>query len=237
VVLKANQGGISRNLGLTAQSGVDIVPRRWSGASIVAASGPSLTEDVAALCRSLPVVAVNDAYKLLPHADVLYGCDDRWWRARDGVSEFVGEKWTSVDNNRWTKVLPIAKQYGMRVVIGRAQPFFSLDPRVIHYGRNSGFQAINLALLLGGNPLLLVGFDFRNVDGRTHFFGDHQKPLANTHCFKHWIEQMEWAAKKLPPGIEIINCTPDSAIDCFQRRELRETLQEHINGAEANNAA
>lgn len=183
-----------------------------------------MTEDDAELCRGHRVLAVNDAYRLFPWAEVLYGCDARWWSTVQGASECTGEKWISTDRNRWQSVDSVAYQFGLKVIQGRGLPFFSTDPRFIHYGYNSGYQAINLALLFGAAPLVLVGFDYRKVEGRSHFFGDHQKPLANTTNFAIWLECLDVASKKLPPYIQIINCTPDSAIESFPRGNLKEVL-------------
>ena len=36
------------------------------------------------------VIAVNDAWRLAPWADILYACDGRWWRHHKGVPEFTG---------------------------------------------------------------------------------------------------------------------------------------------------
>src|SRR5512139_1237105 len=64
----------------------------WSDFCIVAASGPSLTPKVADACKGFHVVAVNDAYRLFPDADVLYACDPKWWDVHKGVRKFAGER-------------------------------------------------------------------------------------------------------------------------------------------------
>ena len=61
----------------------------------MAAPGPSLTSEVAEQVRETgwPVIACQDAFRLMPWADILYGCDERWWDAYDH-SGFTGEKWS-----------------------------------------------------------------------------------------------------------------------------------------------
>lgn len=213
------------------QSGAEPIARRWAGLCIVAATGPSLTPEVAEICCGHRVIAVNDAYRLLPWADTLYGCDVAWWLHHKGCPEFAGEKVISVHDKRRTAVYSTAKRYGLSVVEGRAGEVFSLDQQRIHYGANGGFQAINLAILRGANPIALVGFDFRG----SHFFGDHPAPLKNSSPsrFASWLEIMREAARTLPADIHIINCTPGSAIDCFPRCDLKEVL----DGAPARHAA
>jgi hypothetical protein len=110
-------------------------------------------------------------------------------------------------------------------VRGRDLPHFSLDPSVIHYGSNSGFQAINLAILLGATTIVLVGFD---MHGREHFFGKHPAPLGQLDDrrpgFERYVHHFVTAAKRLPSHIRILNCTPGSALTCFAMRALDDAL-------------
>lgn len=207
-----------------------INPRWPDGRCIVAATGPSLTPDVAARCQASgwPIIAVNDAYRLLPDAAILYACDAAWWDVHRGCHDFRGEKWsahsvgpTQPDNDKTR----IADDYGLTCVQGRDCPGFSLDPDVVHYGSNSGFQGINLAILLGATTIVLVGFD---MHGRTHFFGKHPLPLCQMDDsrpgFERYIKHFVEAAKTLPPHIRIVNATPESALTCFPMGSLDECV-------------
>jgi hypothetical protein len=200
---------------------------RWAGRRcIVAASGPSLTPDVAALCRHERVLAVNDAYKLIPWAEVLYACDAGWIDAHKGAPDFQGQRWTSHGMRPLNDKRRIAGRYDLHIIGGEDGEGFSLDPRCIHYGGNSGFQAVNLALLFGANPVILVGFDMQRVDGRDHFFGNHPPGLIAPGPFGQWIENFRRAAALLPPEIRVLNATPNSALDAFPMVDLERVLQE-----------
>lgn len=187
---------------------------RWQGKRcVVAATGPSLTPKVAEAIRSEHIIAVNDAYRLIPWADVLYACDAHWWD-HHGVPLFPNQLWSSHDDKLNPK-LKCAKQYGLHLVAGRYGQGFSYDPSFIHYGSNSGFQAINLAILFGANRIVLVGFDMR---GTEHFFGKHPPELRsnlNNLDFQRFIPEMRVAARGLPEHIKIVCATP-SALDCFE---------------------
>jgi len=194
----------------------------------VAATGPSLTEEVAKKCAGQNVIAVNDAYKLMPYADVLYACDKTWWHLHDGCPGYRGERWSShsegkgghkPENNK----LEISKLYGLNLVRGDDRDGFSMDPELIHYGSNSGFQAINLAILFGATKIILVGFDM-SVNAGNHFFGDHPLPLQNPRNFERFIPRFERAAELLSSEIHIYNCTPGSALRCFKMMELDDAL-------------
>jgi hypothetical protein len=185
---------------------------------IVAGSGPSLTEVVQS-----NVIAVNDAYRLCPNASVLYAADVSWWQAREGCPDFKGEKWTCTSSSQEYGIRQgLAKRFGIKIVTGRKGHGFSLDRNTVHYGGNSGFQAVNLALHRGANPIVLVGFDMRGE----HFFGKHEHPLRQTrrHAFEGWCKNFQRAAEKLPKHIRIINATPNSALTCFPSMTFEEAL-------------
>lgn len=199
---------------------------RWSDATcVVAATGPSLTPDQASLVRDCHCIAVSDAYRLLPWAEAMYSCDARWWRVHKGCPDFKGEKWTSYHHGRRDQ-LDAAKQYGLRVVLGEHKDGFSVKPKSIHYGKNSGYQAVNLAILFGATRILLLGFDMRESGGKRHFFGEHPKALNRNSNYKSWVTVFGYAADLLPSHIRIINCTPGSALKCFPRMDLEEALKD-----------
>lgn len=196
---------------------------RWSGRCVVAATGPSLTEAVAKRCESERCIAVNDAYRLMPFAEVLYGGDAEWWEVHGGCADFLGEKWSAHDDGMNPK-LAEAHLYGLRLVAGRDAPGFSFDAARIHYGGNAGFQAINLAILFGATKILLVGFDMRVKGKKRHFFGDHPEGLTNAAVYEHFIPAFEAGAESLPAHIEVVNCTPGSALKCFPQMSLERAL-------------
>ena len=201
-----------------------IEPRWSSDLCVVAATGPSLTQQVAEACKGHKVVVVNDAYRLIPNAQVLYACDSMWWEVHKGCPDFQGEKWSSHGlTGRHNDKSDVAEKFGLNLVEGKEADGFSLDPLIIHYGSNSGFQAINLAILFGAKRIVLVGFDMRVTDKR-HFFGDHPTPLRNTANYSNFISAFDRAAKKLPKDIQILNATPDSALNCFEKVSLEYAL-------------
>jgi len=204
----------------------------WSGPVIVAASGPSLTDDVARKCRKARwfgpyrIVCVSDAYRRFVNADILYSCDAEWWNVHDGAPDFKGEKWSSHDPKPGSgnDKRQAAERWGLNLVLGKHGLGFSTNPEVIHYGHNSGFQAVNVAILKGATKVVLVGFDMREVDGRRHFFGDHPAGLRNHGNYQNFIKAFENAC---PTPVPIINATPGSALTCFPMMPLEEALEDH----------
>lgn len=206
---------------------LETVTPRWRGETVVvAAPGPSLSVEVAGQCRGARTIAVQDAYRLMPWADVLYGCDAKWWDVHKGCPAFAGERWSSHDDATNAKI-DAAKAYGLRLIAGEGGDEFSTDPALIRYAGNSGFQAVNLALHFGARRIVLVGFDMRG----THYFGSHPKPLTNPTGFDAFIRAFTKAALFLPAGVSIVNATPGSALRCFPVVDLAEVLGERIEAA------
>lgn len=194
----------------------------WS-CCIVAATGPSLTSEVAETCRARKaegwrIIAVNDAWRLLPFADVLYTTDRGWWDVHGDVA-FEGERWASQaanlaiddDKRAWGKCAELR----INLVVAGDGNTFCVEPGRIHYGSNSGFAAVNLAIQFGAREIKLAGFDMQRTGGQEHFFGDHPAPLHNGSDFAPFIYSFTKASKEMPPGLSIINCTPETALRCF----------------------
>lgn len=205
---------------------IERIEQRWPGAlCIVAATGPSLTPEIADRCRGHRCVAVNDAWRLFSFADVLYAGDRDWWEYHEGCPGFAGEKWCA-HHDRDNDNRAIAHRFGIRLVRGCVGEGFSFDSIRVHYGSNSGFQAVNLALLFGATTIVLVGFDMHvPANAPRHFFGDHPAPMHNVSNYRHFIPDFRRAADALPKNISIINCTPGSALDCFPILKLDDVLQ------------
>lgn len=161
----------------------------------VIATGPSLTQAQVDAVRHLRVVVVSDAYRLAPWADALVSADKAWWKFHN--PDFPGRRFSA---------LPEA---GMDLEVMEGIPM----------GSNSGLWAIHQAVKLGATRIILLGFDL----GGTHFFGEHPAPLKNTkperfEVFKRQFEQHR------PKGIQIVNCTPGSALKCYPKMQLEEAL-------------
>ena len=92
-------------------------------------------------------------------------------------------------------------------------------PTGVKTGRNSGYQALNIAVHLGASRVLLLGYDMHG----DHFFGSHpdksRPPFAL--CLKLWPTIVAPLKKA---GVEVVNCTPNSALTIFPQMPLREAL-------------
>lgn len=194
------------------------VPRLCPGGTVVClGTGPTLTEaDVAYVRGKATVVAVNDAFRLAPWAEVLYACDGKWWYWHwlKGARAFDGLK-VALDQ--------AAKRYaGVTVLKKTGETGLELDPTGLRAGRNSGYQAINLAVHLGAARIVLLGYDMRS-NGKDHFFGAH--PDSSKPPYAICLQRFATLVEPLKAaGVQVINCTPGSALTCFPCASLAEVL-------------
>lgn len=201
------------------------VPRLWPGSTVVClGTGPSLTQADVDACRGRArVIAVNDAYRLAPWADVLYAADYKWWRIHQGVPTFAGRKFSIMADG-----IQIAQQEYRDVHILRntGRDGLELEPNALRTGLNSGYQAINLAVHLGASTIVLLGYDMAPAaDGRRHFFGDHPAPLQRYSKFADFLRHFDTIAEPLAAaGVRVVNASRQSALTVFPFKALSQAL-------------
>lgn len=194
-----------------------VVPRLWPDGTIVClASGPSLTTADAEYVRGKAdaVIAVNNAYQVAPWADCLYACDAKWWRWnwKQGASQFTGLKYAMTSEARNFPGVQILKNAGDKGL--------TRDPSELRTGKNSGYQAINLAVHFGAKRIVLLGYDMQG----DHFFGSH--PDKSKPPFAVCLRNFSTLVSPLRDlGVEIVNCTRRTALKCFPQQALEDVLR------------
>jgi hypothetical protein len=206
-----------------------VVPKVWPGETVICiANGPSLTVDDVDYCRGMGrVICVNDTYRLAPWADCLYGCDAKWWKwqfrfHKDRIEAFEGLRYamkSKTSPNNWPLV---------EVLKNTGPTGLELDPGGLRTGRNSGSQAINLAVHLGAAKIVLLGYDMSlGQGGKSHWFGEHpdraKPPLT---VFRRLFPTIAKPLKEA--GIEVLNCSRRSALTCFPKVPLESALPKQV---------
>jgi hypothetical protein len=171
-------------------------------------------------CRS---IAVNDSIYLAWWSDWLHACDHKWWNwHQDRVVHYGGIRTCCEDSvpEGWAEYVHVEKDPKTGYRGG-----FPDKPGVIAGGGNGGYQAIQLAVIAGAARVLLLGFDMHKVANTpTHWFGDHPDKIRSDYignCLPNFPTLIEPLKRR---GVEVINVTPDSAIDCFPKAKLEDVL-------------
>lgn len=197
---------------------------------VVVAGGPSLSDEQLEHVRvrhqrdEVRVIAVNNTCERAPWADVAYFGDYTAIKHyRGGTKGGKQESLASCCAEWWTISKPAAERWKLNHVASDNRPGFGVDR--VSMNSNSGAQAINLAILFGAKRILLLGFDMRDIEGRAHWFGQHPQPLVQVQLYAEWIHKLTIAAPQAKArGVHIINCTPDSALQCFDKVSLEDAL-------------
>ena len=95
----------------------------------------------------------------------------------------------------------------------------------LYHGRNSGFGALQLAVCLGANPIYLLGFDMTlGKGGKSHFHSGYAMGLKAPKL-QAYAENFARVAPLIKErGIEVVNLSPSSALECFPKVQAAEVL-------------
>lgn len=198
---------------------------RKEAVAIVACGPSAQNAGVAALQGRIKVLAIKEAFvRLVPFADVVYGCEAPWWKHVKGLPDFKGLRlaWSGahIDHHGIERFALRSKQLDKILVD---------EPGIIGAGGHSGFQALNIAVQFGAKRILLIGFDLQD-GGRLHFYGRNTWPKANNPdatVWKRWVKGMDGAADTLRTlGVEVVNASSVSAVSAFRKADVSETLSE-----------
>jgi hypothetical protein len=191
----------------------------WKGQTVaVLASGPSMSPAVADAVRAagLLAIAVNNTVQLAPWAEMLYAADEEWWwHPSSPHKAFAGIK------------ASVAQVPGVQRLVITGSTGFDPEPGHIRTGGNSGYQAVHIAAQLGAARILLCGFDMRGDSGADHWHGHHAHGLRETGpgTYARWRDNFATLVQPLAAlGVQVINCTPGSALQWFPFMTLEAAL-------------
>lgn len=230
------------------------VPKIWEGGECwIIGGGPSMTrqfeipdevinsvvESRAPLSAFSPylstlhdkhVIGVNVAYKLGPWVDIVFFGDSGFFlKNRFELANFKGVK--SSCHHVVNGVL--YQTDGIKYVPkdNNKSRGISEQPNKVCWNGNSGGAAINLAVLLGAKRIILLGFDMKVVEDKKHWHREYvpagqKMNINNMHLpfHKHLIGFPIIAQDAKKRGVEILNASPQSVIDCFRKVTVKELL-------------
>ena len=168
------------------------------------------------------IIGVNMSYKLGPWVDCMYFGDGGFMsKNRNELFKFKGLRVTSAGrinlHNSYLKVLlrNNKKKHGI-----------TFHPNMVSWNGNSGASAINLAVHFGVKRIFLLGFDMQLDEKQNqHWHKFYTSPIKNVDTtFKRHLHGFPLIAKDLEGKVEIINCNPESQIECFKKANIKDYL-------------
>lgn len=210
--------------------------KSWEGKrSFIICGGPSLSEFDFNTIRNECTIGINKSF-LKYDTTICYGMDQRFYDSvtyanrADHESVEVHNAWLRYRGLKVFAKLSEKSKFDPNVYVVKAfkKKCISLELRKgIYSGNNSGFGGMMLAIALGSKQIYLLGCDMK-VDlknRKTHWHeGYKHQQIENLvrilNQFKLEFESFADSIKKL--GIEVTNLNPNSALECFPKKDIRE---------------
>lgn len=105
------------------------------------------------------------------------------------------------------------------------------NPMAVSWNQNSGAAAISIARHTGAKQIVLLGFDMKLNESKQHWHNvyssntrERGKKPVKLPFERHLKGFPSIAADAKRMGIEILNASHDSAIDCFERVNIKDLL-------------
>lgn len=191
----------------------------WTGSRcFIIGGGPSLKGFDFSQLKGELTIGVNRAYEFYPDCDIMFAIDKELYgwitsgklgrEAKDKFERFKGLKvWLG-------ETVP-------DVFLLRNRGLSGLSKRMadgLCTGNNSGYAALNLAIILGANPIYLLGFDMKgDGQGGQKWFHDGYPQKQSESVYDRFNEHFEEAAPEIKGmGVRVVNLNPDSALKCFE---------------------
>jgi hypothetical protein len=188
---------------------------------VIIGTGPGLTQEQLNKVSHLRKFGANRAFEF--GLDVLHACNYQFWDYYwSEVKDLPCHKWTTRPELK-------DKLDGLNYIEERWIEGLSTNKAYIAAHHGTGPQLVNLAYHYGVKQMILIGWDMRHK-GKRHYFGEYPQELQ--HFTRNLgpngellglIKEMETIHPERY-DIEIINCTPGSAMTCFPPMDIDECL-------------
>jgi hypothetical protein len=193
----------------------------------IVGGGPSLKDVDLSPLADKAVIAVNYSIFTVPNAAYFVTLDPRFFtKIKDRQAEFDQHPAIKVLVHNWPTDRVVVRQDGLTV--GPTNADFSAFPLIIRStmadgfgktfldfrnGANSGYCALQLALLLGYRQIHLLGFDLTDAGGQQHF---HDAYKLDPNCLPSYIQHFRAGLKMLAEQwreVQVISHSPVSVLN------------------------
>lgn len=180
------------------------------------ASGPSLLKSDIDYCisKGWRIAACNNAAFICDRLDLFLAMDARWW-------EKYGRRVVKTGAECWTPSPVIANRLKINCYDMRLGGGYSKTRGLTYWGELSGYQLLQAASWSGCRKIVMLGYDMQHTGGQAHYHDDHPADWPNAQeldrKMTYWPKLAHQAARH---GIELINCSRETAINCIKRKSL-----------------
>lgn len=211
-----------------------LADRAWSNErAFIIGGGPSLTGFDFSRLKNERIIAINKAFRDVMFADIVYFMDFvhfynklkdgkfgddtlQKWHDFKGHKVFADSHVRNLDDVLWVNLA--WHQHGVS----------SSQRRGLHRGTNCGYGALNLAIVLGANPIYLLGYDMQRSKDKTHYHEGYRR-TANQKALIEFAASFTMIYKDIrAKKISVVNLNPKSKLRCFKFSTIEEVLDGKI---------
>ena len=217
----------------------EVMPQdSWKGhPAVIIGGGPNIpsTFNWKSL-RGMRTISINRAFENFDPT-ITFSMDPRFlmWIKSNRYGESVHERFARLSTYRvWMVtyvahlppecyVIPVRQSYDVGL-----RTFSTEFKKGLGHGNNSGYAALNLAFVLGADPIYLLGFSMKHKPNRvSHWHSGHPIPQEE-HTVKSFIPAFNAAAEIIKEhGRTVINLSSEEETDlrCFKIQPIGEVLK------------
>lgn len=193
-------------------------PMTWRDdrAYCLVGGGPSIQGiDLASIPSAWTVVAINDAVKHV-RAWAFFTVDGTYFDRPNPLGNHRGHSFIAIPEGRFD-ALRLGERFPTLLRWDRVHaPGLSERYGIIRCG-DSGYGALNFAVLLGARRVVLLGFDLVPSPKNSHAFRESNGRYTSKDCERRVAQFASAVPRLYDLRVEVMNVNPDSAIDCFPR--------------------
>jgi len=184
--------------------------------------GPSADTVDFSLLQDEITISLNDAFEKFSNTTAIYWVDDSW--ASENYDKLKVHNCKLLFTSRRAQHLSYDRNADPRGLLSstilKRTGDFGYDPKPdCVMGNNSGTQAINLCVNMKPNAIILIGFDMKLVNNKSHWHKKYRLPIQPKTYNDLFIPSTDALAKGIKLNnckVEIINANADSALRCFK---------------------
>lgn len=216
----------------------DVLPSGcWANeVCFVIGGGPSLVHFDWSLLDGYKVIGINKAFMQYP-VDVNFGIDYRFFETLQYSSDpqnldyALHRAWQEFHGVKVFVRRSVSEIFapGVHYVKALERKAISFElAEGIYPGTNSGVGALLFAVGLGCKRIGLLGYDFRVQGNRTHWHDGYTYQTADSLAqklegFRRCVD--EWAGGLAENKIQVVNLSPDSALQNYPRMDIQTFLE------------
>jgi hypothetical protein len=187
--------------------------------------------------RGERTIAINKAFLDAPFADILFGMDWNKFFKRVFNGKMGHGMKEKFDEFEGLKVLCdlVDRHTGSILWIKSADYKRDGIPKTMReglfHGTNSGYAALGLAIVLGANPIYLLGYDMKPDGEKFHYHSGYQKIRTKKdikeaiHTLGVFKKAFEYISDELMRRrVSVVNLNQESALRCFPFSTIDEVL-------------